>query len=378
MKAAKNNSLASDRKRRGGKMAKEAMPRERPGLSAIDFFCGGGGMSCGLRQAGINVIAGVDFDPDARETYECNNGGAKFVNADVTNLQLDYFEKEMGVRRNDDTLIFVGCSPCQFYSIINTEKTKSQKSKDLLLDFAKFVDYYRPGYVLVENVPGILTNKSSILPQFLERLQAMGYATCVHEVVDLSYYGVPQSRKRFSLMATRLNRPHLHLPQPDSKRSVLKDFIGEDHGFPKISAGTRDLSDFAHTAAGLSEKSLKRMRKTTPNGGSRLDWADDPELQLECFKGKDDAFSDTFGRMRWDKPASTITTKFYSISNGRFGHPEEDRAISLREGATLQTFPKDYVFKTKGIEPTAKLIGNAVPCEYARRLGEMIIKEHSA
>lgn len=335
-------------------------------------------MSCGLRQAGIRVIAGVDLDPDAQETYEYNNQGAKFVKADITKLDEKYFERNLGVKRNDDTLIFVGCSPCQFYSIINTEKTKSQKTKDLLMDFVRFVEYYRPGYVLVENVPGILTNKSSILPDFLDKLKELGYANCVYKVLDLSYYGIPQSRKRFSLIATRLRKENLHLPLPDATRSVLRDFIGESHGFPRVSAGTRDVSDFAHTTAGLSEKSLKRLQKTTHDGGSRLDWADDPELQLECFKGKDDAFSDTFGRMRWDKPASTITTKFYSISNGRFGHPDEDRAISLREGATLQTFPRDYVFKSKGIEPTAKLIGNAVPCEYARRLGEMIIKEHSA
>lgn len=114
------------------------------------------------------------------------------------------------------------------------------------------------------------------------------------------------------------------------------------------------------------------MAKTKHDGGNRLDWANDPDLQLPCFIGKDDCFKDTFGRMWWHRPASTITTKFYSISNGRFGHPEEDRALSLREGATLQTFPKTYVFKTTSIAATAKLIGNAVPCEYARRLGETI------
>ena len=129
---------------------------------------------------------------------------------------------------------------------------------------------------------------------------------------------------------------------------------------------------FNHTVARLSDVCLKRMAKTKRDGGSRLDWANDQELQLPCFVGKDNSFKDTFGRMWWKRPASTITTKFYSISNGRFGHPEEDRALSLREGATLQTFPKTYVFKTNSIVATAKLIGNAVPCEYARRLGETI------
>lgn len=378
MNARQNRYVGRERKRKGGGQAQDPRWSELPQFSAIDFFCGGGGMSCGLRQAGIHVIAGVDLDPVAQETYEYNNEGAKFVKADITTLPEDYFERNLKVRRNDDTLILVGCSPCQFYSIINTDREKSLKSKDLLLDFARFVEYYRPGYVLVENVPGIVTNKNSILPSFLAKLTALGYTNCSYKVVDLSYYGVPQSRKRFSLIASRLNKENVHLPIAERKRAVLKDFIGEQHGFAKVPAGNKDWSPMNHTTAGLSEKTLRRLQKTKHNGGSRLDWADDPDLQLKCFEGKDDAFPDTFGRMRWDKPASTITTKFYSISNGRFGHPDEDRALSLREGATLQTFPRDYVFKSKGIEATAKLIGNAVPCEYARRLGEVIIQEHSA
>ena len=135
---------------------------------AIDFFCGGGGMTCGLRQAGIEVIAGVDFDKDAKDTYEINNSGSVFVEANIRDLEENYFERKFSVKRNDDRLILIGCSPCQFYSIINTSKEKSQQSKDLLLEFQRFVKYYSPGYVLVENVPGITTNKHSVLPEFLE------------------------------------------------------------------------------------------------------------------------------------------------------------------------------------------------------------------
>lgn len=339
-------------------------------FKAIDFFCGGGGMTCGLKQAGIDVVAGVDFDNDAKETYEFNNK-CHFIHSDIRRLRTDFFERKFSIKRNEDNLIFVGCSPCQFYSIINTDKNKSIKSKDLLMNFFRFVEYYRPGYVLVENVPGILTNKDSILPEFLLKLKSIGYNE-KNKVVDMSYYGVPQTRKRFSLIATRLNK-EIVFPKEDNKQSLLKDFIGEHNGFPVLEAGNRDKTVSCHTVAGLSEKGLKRMQKTKHDGGSRFDWAEDSELQLKCFVGKDNSFKDTYGRMWWNKPASTITTKFFSISNGRFGHPEEDRAISLREGATLQTFPKDYVFKTKSISKTAKLIGNAVPCEYARRLGEIII-----
>ena len=340
-------------------------------FKAIDFFCGGGGMTCGLRQAGIDVIAGVDIDKEAKETYEFNNIGTVFVDKDIRRVHSDYFERNFGISRNDDYLILVGCSPCQFYSIINTDKEHSLKTKDLLRNFARFVDYYRPGYVLVENVPGILTNKQSIWPAFKKKLEVLGYGKMLYKIIDMSYYGIPQSRKRFSLIATRLD-VEIHLPQANEKQALLSDFIGEAHGFPKISAGTKDGTVFNHTVAGLSDKCLRRLQKTRHDGGSRLDWADDTELQLKCFIGKDDSFKDSYGRMWWNKPAPTITTKFFSISNGRFGHPEEDRAISLREGATLQTFPRDYVFRTNSIATTARLIGNAVPCEYARRLGLVI------
>lgn len=338
---------------------------------AIDFFCGGGGMTCGLRQAGINVIAGVDIDSEAKSTYEKNNPGSKFVEADIRGLDVNFFERKFEISRNDDSLILIGCSPCQFYSIINTSKEKSKESKDLLLEFKRFVDYYHPGFVLVENVPGIITNRQTVLPEFLSFLEKKGYSSIDWDVVDMSYYGVPQSRRRFSLIASRVKS--VSLPIKERKQAVLSDFLGVSNGFPRIGAGHKDNSTFIHTTAGLSPINIKRLQKTKKNGGNRLAWKDDEELQLKCFIGKDDSFKDTFGRMWWNKPAPTITTKFFSISNGRFAHPEEDRAISIREGATLQTFPIDYVFETKSISSAARLIGNAVPCEYARRLGKSII-----
>jgi DNA (cytosine-5)-methyltransferase 1 len=334
---------------------------------AIDFFCGGGGMTCGLRQAGINVIAGVDFDKDAKETYEVNNPGSKFILSDIKRLRSNYFEKNFDIHKNDDHLILVGCSPCQFYSIINTDKDKSKKSKDLLKNFARFIEYYNPGYVLVENVPGIETKTDSILPRFMAFLKKKGYKFIVKDVIDMSYYGVPQSRRRFSLIASRIK--NVSLPAKEEKQSLLEDFIAENKGFPAISAGHKDDTDFNHTTAGLNEINLRRLAKTKKDGGTRMGWKDDPELQLECYVGKDDSFKDVYGRMSWKKPASTITTKFFNVSNGRFAHPEQNRAISLREGATLQTFPKNYVFKTMSIAATAKLIGNAVPPEYAKRIG---------
>ena len=202
-------------------------------------------------------------------------------------------------------------------------------------------------------------------------MEKLGY-THKEEIVDMSQYGIPQSRRRFSLIATRLEGVKVSLPQKSEKVLTVADVLGEKHGFTPIKAGHKDTTDFQHTTAGLNEVSLKRMALTPHNGGNRLSWADYPELQLDCYSGKNDIFKDNYGRMWWDKPSPTITTKFFSISNGRFAHPDEDRAISIREGATLQSFPKKYVFKTSSIASAARIIGNAVPCEYARRLGEII------
>lgn len=343
-------------------------------MKAIDFFCGGGGMTYGLCQAGINVVAGVDFDIDAKETYEANNPEARFINADIGKLDVSFFEKEMDIKKNDDQLVMVGCSPCQYYSLIRSSKEKSKKSKGLLLKFWNFIDYYNPGYVLVENVPGILDNKKTVLPEFLRNLRKKGYTHIVKEVVNMKDYGVPQNRRRFSLIATRLER-ELHLPEHSDNILNVRDVLGEENGFEKISAGFVDSSEKFHSTMKLSEKNLKRLAKTKKNGGTRLCWKDDPDLQLPCYKGKDSSFLDVYGRMYWDKPAPTITTKFYSISNGRFAHPQENRGLSIREGATLQSFPANYKFCTTSIVTAAKLIGNAVPPAFAKKIGEVICEQ---
>jgi DNA (cytosine-5)-methyltransferase 1 len=346
--------------------------KKKPQLKAVDFFCGGGGMTFGLREAGINVIAGIDFDKDCRETYEVNNPGSVFIHYDINELGCEYLENLLGIDKNDDNMIFVGCSPCQYYSIIRSDKTKSTGGKDLLLQFKRFIDYFNPGYILVENVPGILSNKNSALPEFINFLDKKGYKNKDKRVINMRNYSIPQNRKRFSLVATRLNK-YICLPQNDSNEKTVRNVLGEENGFKKVKAGNIDESDFYHTVANLSKLNLERVKKTPKNGGTRLAWKDDPELQLTCYIDKDDSFRDVYGRMRWDKPSPTITTNFYKTSNGRFSHPEENRALSIREGATLQSFPKTYIFKTSSMIKAAKLIGNAVPPEYARRLGLVII-----
>lgn len=347
-------------------------------LKAVDFFCSGGGMSYGMQAAGINILAGIDNDPRCKETYE-SNINAEFILADVFDLKEEELESSLkgrGLKRNDDELLLIGCTPCQFWSTIRTDKEKASKTKNLLTEFHRFVTYFKPGYVVVENVPGILRNKEkSKLTDFIQWLEENDYM--VHaEIHNVNEYGVPQSRKRFTLIADRVNKKVIK-PQRDSIQPTLKDFIGEHNGFPLLPAGNRNPTAYMDTTAGLNELNLRRIKKVRKDGGNRFDFADDPELQLDCFIGKNGSFRDTFGRLRWDKPSSTITTKFFSISCGRFAHPEEDRALSLREGAVLQTFPKNYMFKTSTIADTARIIGNAVPPEYSKRIAQAICKNHS-
>ena len=337
-------------------------------LKAIDFFCSIGGMTYGFRQAGIDVIAGIDIDPSCKATYEFNNKGSIFIEADIKKYTFKQLKSDTGIKTEDDNLVFIGCSPCQYCSIIKTDKTKSKETKNLLIDFQKFVKYFKPGYVVVENVPGIMKQaEDSGLNNFVEWLETNNYVV-KNDVLNANQFCVPQTRRRFTLIASRVNE-NISLPKPQkNEKYVVKNFIGEHNGFPKIKAGHKDETKFKHSSADLSENNLKRIKLTKKNGGTREKWAKDDTLQIDAYKGKDSSFRNVYGRMSWDKSAPTITTRFNSLSNGRFGHPEENRALSLREGATLQTFPKHYDFKEKSMGKIARQIGNAVPPELAKRI----------
>jgi len=340
-------------------------------LKAIDFFSGAGGLTYGLRVAGIKVLAGIDNDESCKKTYEINNSGSIFLNKDISYYQPSALAQELHITKSDDCMIFAGCAPCQFWTVINTSREKSRKSKDLILDFQRFIEYFRPGFIIVENVPRISSQKDSPIGQFIKAIESIGYHVA-HGVTDMSEYGIPQRRRRFTLLASRISE--IALPIAKHSKRTVRDVIGVHNGFPNIDAGTRDNTQFLHTASGLSKKNLKRLKLTKCDGGDRSGWQNNKDLGLPCYSTGEKKFYDTYGRMWWDRPAPTITTKFFSISNGRFAHPEENRAISLREGATLQSFPKKYKFFGSSVDSIAKMIGNAVPPKFAEILGRHIIK----
>ncbi|MCI1779219.1 MAG: DNA cytosine methyltransferase [Bacteroidales bacterium] len=339
-------------------------------LKAIDFFCSGGGVTCGFKQAGINVLGGIDIDPACKITYERNNH-AKYLCADVSNLEKEKVAKLFKIKKNQKDLIFVGCSPCQYYSNIKTDKRKSEKTRLLLADFQEFVDYYRPGYVFIENVPGLDHKPESPLGQFKQFLRNAGYIFD-DSVVNAKYYGVPQNRRRYILLATCVKNK-IELPKGcRTKIKTVRQTIGDYSKFKPIKNGFIDNSGFLHSAARLSALNLKRIQATPHDGGGRLTWKGS-SIDVQCYKNHD-GHTDVYGRMYWNRPSPTITTRFISYSNGRYGHPEQDRAISLREGAALQSFPQDYVFYSDSQGTIAKMIGNAVPPLLAKAVGEELSK----
>ena len=337
-------------------------------MKAVDFFCSAGGVTCGFKQAGIDVLGGIDIDPTCKETYELNNN-AKYLCEDVSHLPKKSVGKFFKIRRNQRDLIFVGCSPCQYYSNIKTDKTKSEGTRLLLADFQEFVAYYRPGYVFIENVPGLDKKPNSPLAQFKEFLSKNGYVFD-EAVINAKYFGVPQNRRRYVLIATRVKKK-IKLPREnrDDIRTVFQT-IGDYNTFQPIPAGHIDLTEFIHSSADLEDINMQRITSTPHNGGDRRNWP--IEMIPDCYENHD-GHTDVYGRMHWERPSPTITTRFISYSNGRYGHPEQDRAISLREGASLQSFPVDYIFHSESQGTIAKMIGNAVPPLLAKAIGTRLI-----
>ncbi len=338
-------------------------------LKAVDFFCSIGGVTQGFRSAGIDVLGGIDIDASCKETYEKNNN-TKFLTADVSSLEKEDVASFFKIRKKQDDLIFVGCSPCQYYSNIKTDKTKSCQTRLLLADFQEFVDFYRPGYVFIENVPGLDNKPESPLGKFKKFLVKNHYVFD-EGVLNAKYFGVPQNRRRYVLVATRVKK-EIKLPQENKDNiTTVRQAIGDPKIFTSIKAGHVDQSDLKHSSAKLNALNLKRIKATKHNGGDRRSWP--KNLQPDCYSDHSGHY-DVYGRMSWDKPAPTITTRFVSYSNGRYGHPEQDRAISLREGATIQSFPLDYKFYSNSQGTIARMIGNAVPPKLAEEIGRCLKK----
>ncbi len=334
-------------------------------LQAVDLFCGVGGLTHGLRRAGIDVAAGIDLDGTCRFAYEHNNSPSKFIERDVIQLTAREVNDLFG---RDRIKLLAGCAPCQPFSTYSRSdrRKKGGEAEDgdwaLVASFGRLAREIQPDLLTMENVPQLLQHK--VFDEFLDALN--GYHLS-WSVVDCNSIGVPQRRKRMVLMASKLGSKHLSLLKTDIFPETVRSKIA---ALPPLKAGQADANDRLHVACKLSSLNLQRIRASKP-GGTWRDWPEN--LRAPCHrKATGGTYPSVYGRMEWDKPAPTITTQCFGYGNGRFGHPEQDRAITLREAAILQTFPPNYAFLDRDEDVSfarlGRLIGNAVPV----RLGEMI------
>jgi DNA (cytosine-5)-methyltransferase 1 len=335
-------------------------------IKVFDFFSGCGGSSKGFEQAGMEIVFALDQNPDAIETFQTNFSKAKVLLSDIRDVSVDDL-KQIIAPYDDHPTLFCGCAPCQPFSKQNKRLRTNDERRTLLDEFLRFVRHYRPTYVFIENVPGLqkVKDKNNIFYRFLNTLKELNY-NCKFNIVCAQDYGVPQKRKRLILIASRLGRidfpAKTHGPQTNQEYSTVRESIGH---FPPLSAGENDPTVPNHQAAGLSALNLERLRALL-EGEGREKWPE--KLRLACHSGGYNGHSDVYGRMRWDGLANCLTTRCTSLSNGRFGHPDQDRAISAREAASLQTFPDHFIFQ-QGITSVAKQIGNAVPVLLAKQFG---------
>lgn len=339
-------------------------------VKVIDLFCGIGGLSHWLLRAGLPVSAGFDIDWDCKFWYEHNNK-TKFYQQDIKTLKAEQLQS---IFWNSDIRILVGCAPCQPYSLINTKKWTYSwndiKERSPVDKFASLIKEIKPEIVSMENVPGLMTSKKSdSFQKFLSTLNECGYKYD-YKVINCADYGIPQTRKRLILVASTMGEIRIIPPThktPITLRQTIKDL-------PKLKSWETSKIDKYHTCQNLTRINLERL-KYMPHNGWDLSMIDS-KYRPECFKKKSGKsyLRNVYGRMYRDKPAPTMTTLCTGLWNGRFWHPEQDRAISVREAARIQTFPDTYQFFPEwepcNIQKASKFIGNAVPV----RLGEVVGK----
>lgn len=337
-------------------------PKQR--TVAIDLFCGAGGLSYGLRRAGIEIRAGIDIDPVCEYPF-------------VSNVKSDFFQKD--ISRVDGKFIkslfpkksiqiLAGCAPCQPYS--SYSRNKKQDMWFTLSKFGKLVNDVRPDIITMENVPGL--TQYPVFKKYLRILDKLNY-DYDFKIVNCAGFGVPQSRRRLVLLASKYGKINVMNESYSSKNYyTVRETISH---LERIKAGRSSKFDRLHRSSSMTSINMKRIRSST-QGGTWRDW--ESKLRAKCHKKNTGAtYGGVYGRMSWDKPSPTITTQFYGFGNGRFGHPRQNRAISLREGAMLQTFPEKYKFvpKSSDIHFTriGRLIGNAVPVKLGAAIGRCIM-----
>lgn len=341
-------------------------------LTAIDVFSGAGGLTVGLKRAGFRVAAAVELEPHSFATYKSNHPEVRCLKQDIATVSGAALLKLAETDRID---LLAGCPPCQgFTSLTAKYKDKEDPRNKLVLEMARLAEEVQPRAIMMENVPG-LTRKGQVLyGQLRSRLEALGYRL-TEGVLQVADYGVPQFRRRFVLVgghgfdiglpvATHSGSPQSDLAPWRTVRDTI-EFMPEPVNLKKAKArGNIERSDW-HVVRKLSAKNIERIKAARAG----KTWPHIPEhLRPKCHRDGYKGFTNVYGRMEWDRPSPTITGGCTTFSKGRFGHPADDRTISVREAALLQTFPLDYRLDTPYMEHVCNMIGNALPCDFATAL----------
>lgn len=326
--------------------------------TAVDLFAGCGGLTCGLKLAGFKVLSAIEFVETAAEAYRNNHSKVKLLQEDIRSVDPIKWMQELGLQKGSLDLL-AGCPPCQGFSTLRTNNG-AHRNRDgrnnLINEMLRIIDAFHPKALLMENVPGL--EDKIVFSEFRRSLKKMGYLV-EFEVHDVVKYGVPQRRRRLVMVAGR------GFVVPFAKEAAtVKTVYDAISSLPSAGVSGDYWHDMPEKRTPLM---IERMLATPKNGGSRSSWP--RKLWLKCHHNTD-GFKDVYGRMKWEAPAPTITGGCFNPSRGRFLHPVENRCITLREAALLQSFPKRYQFpQAASKQQIALMIGNAIPPEFVRRQG---------
>ncbi len=354
-------------------------------FKAIDLFCGAGGLSAGLKKSGFQICLGVDIDNAALNTYKLNLKNTKILTKDIIQITGKEITQLTGIEKKDNFLL-AGCPPCQGFSNLGKRDADDEKNR-LVYEYIRIIYELEPTFILMENVPGMAEGVGKeIFKKVVESLQKLYYVE--YSTLNAADYGVPQTRKRLVLhgirkdineiiMSKNDNLPVKLLPQPTHSQVKQRGYkrwltVGDSiMDLPVINAGEsyEENGIKNHRARRLSQTNIKRLQEIRDHGGDKTNISEN--LKLECHKKKNVSYTDTYGIMDSKKPAPTITSGCTIISKGRYCHPTQNRGLSVREAARLQSFDDKFEF-VGNIGEMSLQIGNAVPPKLAQASGNII------
>jgi DNA (cytosine-5)-methyltransferase 1 len=323
-------------------------------LLSIDIFSGVGGLTEGMHQAKFKTKLAFEIDEIASKVYSLNHPKTVVITKNIREVSITEIKKKL---KGNTIHLLAGCPPCQGFSSIrrlNRLQPVADERNNLIMEYLRFVKALKPYTIMMENVPGL--TKYDLFDKATVELKEAGYAWIDYKIVNVKNYGVPQNRRRLVLVGSRLGA--IKVAKPIEGKKTVRQTI-ENLPLPEKS------NDPIHKIFPIHKLEVhERIRLTPKDGGSRKDLP--KKYTLKCHKRKNVGFNDVYGRLSWDDYSSTITGGCLNPSKGRFLHPEQDRCISAREAALLQTFPHDYIFPVNiPISKLALLIGNALPPQFS-------------